>query len=668
MGSDQDETEQGRPGAAAGIADRDGDGLPAAVAPPAPEGGDPRLRAAVAEERRLREELLRMGDHQMQASGRAIEALERRAAAAEARLAASEDAAAQAQRDLASAQALLAAMRAELTAVEGSRWWRATLPFRRVEEVVVLVAAWVRRRQVKRRSDVRSLVAWNLEGPRLRRHRLYGHGWCVGLAAPVESVALSVRSGWRRAAVPVVYGLPDPDAARAHPDAEGSAAAGFVLSGAVPFPPRSATLHVRLQGFGRLDLPVAREVAVDEAPDPVGRLRALVRLLVPRRPVRGLPHAEIFAAGPGAGAAGPTMLIFDGDPAGPGAPYRKERLATLGGRGESAWLLSYDRHALSYRCDVVRGERVEGAEFGSLVDVLQLWERARPAEILVNSLFSFEDPPGLLRCALALRARTGATLTVAVHDYFAVCPSHRLLHASGSFCGIPRDLRVCRSCLGSHAGSFTRVVPGLGVEAWRAAWGPALAAADRVLCFSESSVRLVRQAYPDLPPERCEVQAARPGPAPRRSVAIDWTGGMRIGLVGQLSAETCGGVVRQLVDLASAPGADFTVTVVGTYDADGPALVSNRFSVTGAFERAELADMLRVCKINVCLVPSVYPETHPYASLELIALGMPVAVFDVGAQADAVRGYGLGSVVQEVSGRAALGALRALYARRGVPA
>ena len=45
------------------------------------------------------------------------------------------------------------------------------------------------------------------------------------------------------------------------------------------------------------------------------------------------------------------------------------------------------------------------------------------------------------------------------------------------------------------------------------------------------------------------------------------------------------------------------------------------------------------------LIPSIWPETFSYTTHEAIATGLPVWSFDLGAQADAIRGRRKGGVI-----------------------
>ena len=51
-------------------------------------------------------------------------------------------------------------------------------------------------------------------------------------------------------------------------------------------------------------------------------------------------------------------------------------------------------------------------------------------------------------------------------------------------------------------------------------------------------------------------------------------------------------------------------------------------------------------EIDIILVPSICPETFSYTTEEAIKMGLPIAVFDIGAPAERVKSYGKGIILR----------------------
>lgn len=240
------------------------------------------------------------------------------------------------------------------------------------------------------------------------------------------------------------------------------------------------------------------------------------------------------------------------------------------------------------------------------------------------------DPITLPDLLLSLRGpRDG--LEVLVHDYFPLSPTPSLLEAGERWKGLPDP----QTASARHA---TRRPDGAGVplSRWRADWGRLVYAADRVTCFSQASAALIRQAYAGA---RVEVlphalHAAVP-PVPRPS------GPPVIGILGSLAPHKGAGLAQRL-SRALGPG-DPGLVLLGeidpAYRLHRPAKMHGRYAV------GDLPDLVQRYGITCWFIPSVWPETFSFTTHEALATGLPVMVFDLGAQGDAVRAAGDGAVL-----------------------
>jgi glycosyltransferase involved in cell wall biosynthesis len=246
---------------------------------------------------------------------------------------------------------------------------------------------------------------------------------------------------------------------------------------------------------------------------------------------------------------------------------------------------------------------------------------------------------------------------VAIHDYFAVCPSFVLLDADGRYCGIP-DISRCNECLPRHAASFVALSPRTDMGAWRSLWGRCLAAADEIRCFSEASRALVLRAYPRLDPARITVTPHAIEFVPARRPRFEPGGPLVIGVVGEISPQKGARVVEEMIDRIEREAIDARVVVVGLLHS---ARKSPRLKVTGPYKRDDLVDLIERNGINMLLFPSIWPETFSYVVGEMMTLAMPIVAFDLGAPAERLAGYPLARLCAERNGAAALDRLMAFH-------
>ena len=82
--------------------------------------------------------------------------------------------------------------------------------------------------------------------------------------------------------------------------------------------------------------------------------------------------------------------------------------------------------------------------------------------------------------------------------------------------------------------------------------------------------------------------------------------------------------------------------------------------ITGSYEREHLPEIIEDRKIDVIFIPSIWPETFSYTSQEAIEMGMPVAVFDLGAPPERVKKYEKGLVIDKIDAAYALEKIRGM--------
>lgn len=514
----------------------------------------------------------------------------------------------------------------------------------------------------------------------VRGKRLFGWGWAAHPARAIESMSLCLGDALSEQRLPVTYGLGRDDVKKAHPTLLNAGASGFVMTGYIAdVPARTFTLELRYADGGSESIDISEVLEADAR----GRRRlreiAWLAAAVLRRLRQG-DFAGIVRRARAQDYGAPSLnplemvralaarsdperrisLLFDHNMGGGANLYRNtlidERLAA----GRTVMLCTYNLPTLDYRLHVRQPGNAEVIYRIDSFLVLERLLRETPIdEVFVNSPVSFDEPLVFVEWIAAQRAqRPAMRLTVAMHDYFPVCPSFVLLDADGRYCGIP-DVSICAGCLVRHRASYVMLSPPTKIGPWRALWRRCLDAADEVRCFSESTRTLLLRAYPDLDRSRITVIPHDVEFAPSRTPRLDHRARLSIGIVGHISAQKGAAIVRALVERLDREHDDARVVVIGTLDA---APASPRLTVTGPYARQDLGKLVEAHAVNLVLVPSICPETFSYATEEMMRLAMPIVAFDLGAPAERLRRYALGRVCREVSADAALALIRAYHA------
>lgn len=316
-------------------------------------------------------------------------------------------------------------------------------------------------------------------------------------------------------------------------------------------------------------------------------------------------------------------------------------------------LLTYDRGWGLYRLECRYQEY--GASF-CLRELREMWallDRVDLGEVFYNNVVSFPDPLEAVAFLAEVAQRKGARLTVALHDYLPVCPSFNLIAADGAHCGRP-DAETCRRCLPRNDyAAYTRY----DVDSWRGAWGALLERAVAVRCFSRSSADILEHFYPRVG-SQITVEPHELGEVRLRKPRLRFDGPLRVGAVGRLSYAKGSRVVVEMARLMRERMPEAGMVVIGELD-DRPPL--HNLEVTGFYRREELPALLERHGVNVCLLPSIWPETFSFVAEELMSMGVPLCCFDLGAPAERVGKYELGRVVPRADAEAALEACMQLY-------
>jgi glycosyltransferase involved in cell wall biosynthesis len=392
------------------------------------------------------------------------------------------------------------------------------------------------------------------------------------------------------------------------------------------------------------------------------RGRSLPRFRAGASPVRQL-SVEALLEVLASARARPLSLMIDHNLGGGTTLYREQWIRRHTSSGGAVILLLYDFHRLQYFLRCATGERDETFAADELEMVLMLAAGVTFDEIFVNNVCSFPDPVLAADLSLQLARLTGAPLTIAIHDYFSVCPSWNLLNDRGQFCAVPH-IAECRRCLPNIRGEVRSLVGCDDIDRWRAAWGQCLAEATTILCFSESSRQLIGRAYPDLSPDKFAVRPHAVDDLPDRTSRRDLPGPLHIGVVGEVTRAKGAAIVREMARLIRTQHLPARITVIGQLDKgrESPVL-----RILGPYQREALPDLVDACGANVFLLPSVWPETFSYVAEELMRLGVPLAVFNMGAPAERVAYYPNGLILDRVDAAHALKRLMAFHAMLQTP-
>jgi glycosyltransferase involved in cell wall biosynthesis len=498
----------------------------------------------------------------------------------------------------------------------------------------------------------------------IRNSRIFGFGWVFHPDKLVNSVHVEL---WTAASttinLPVVYGKPREDVSAHYPDSQYSLRCGFVVYGGW-----SATAEIiEIQLVGEADgetfrLPVPTTVLSGDAGSTLathpywmmmgrawtllrnGNMRQLLRKA--RRYCASRPgsHGDVSAAVRRQlekNSCSRFMLVLDHDLGGGANNYREGLIRKRLAEGCGTLLLSFHLLSLQYTLEIFTTGRRQRFSISGLDALIELAEEGLISEAFYNNAVSFAHPEDVPDLLVTLRSVYGIPLTVALHDYFPICPSHFLLDASEKYCGVP-DIDTCSKCLPKIDFWFVSLFESRDIRLWRSKWGACLGVADSILSFSNASRDLLLRAYPDLGTDRIDVVPHATSYFPARKPQVNMSAGLHIGVLGEIGPHKGCAIVQALSEEIIRQNASTRISVIGTLEADCDASV---VSETGPYDASSLVDMVEASGANIFLFPSIWPETFSYVVDELMQLEVPIVCFDMGAPAERVRRYPSGKLI-----------------------
>lgn len=240
---------------------------------------------------------------------------------------------------------------------------------------------------------------------------------------------------------------------------------------------------------------------------------------------------------------------------------------------------------------------------------------------------------GLPASVLEIILSLPVSYDIYLHDYSWVCPRVTLIGGNGTYCGEP-DLEECEVCVRTHGGVMGEL---LTVAALREQSGRILAGARKIVAPSfDARARILRY----LPGIEVEVSPWEQPVSLESSAAAAVTvspGRVRVAVIGAIGIHKGYRVLLECARDAAARDLDLEFSVIGSTCDDRRLLETGRVFITGPYKEQEAAKLLDRENCNAAFMPSVWPETWCYSLTYLLARGLPVLAFNLGAQAERLR-------------------------------
>jgi len=348
----------------------------------------------------------------------------------------------------------------------------------------------------------------------------------------------------------------------------------------------------------------------------------------------------------------PLTVVFDHDLGGGANIYANALIAQYKEEKRNVLLVRYDFYSNSYKLIYTYDVYHFGFTVNSLDALKYMLSKVMIKELFLNTLVSYKDIYEVLAYINTLVEEQSLPLTIPIHDYYPVSPNYTLLNAQGEYC---KDLSLAGgiACLDKNDLEWKSLFSDtIDLALWRKEWLALLEKSSSILCFSNASKEIVMQAYESLPSEAIDVIPHIAEPLPTVEIERDpHSQTITIGILGAINYAKGTKIIKDMLKQIKEEKHDIKIVLIGEMS---EYTKSKHFHVTGRYKRHELPAIIKTHKIDMFLIPSVWPETFSYTSQEIMMMHLPLMVFDLGAPAERVKNYDKGYIIEEIHSNAVL--------------
>mgnify|MGYP004567065231 CR=1 FL=1 len=261
------------------------------------------------------------------------------------------------------------------------------------------------------------------------------------------------------------------------------------------------------------------------------------------------------------------------------------------------------------------------------------------AEIILNSLISFYKLEEIINLLVKYKNKNSdVKFTYMVHDYHCICPNFNLIS----------DNWNCNLKCGEHKCSFNEFSHKFigNVEQWRNIWKKLFLVTDEIRCFSTSSMKILKNAFPDLSDKKFNVVPHSMEYCKFTPIKNIENFSFHIGIVGAVHLILKGRFVIQ--ELFKRLPEEIPISIIGSSKYQFGKIKRKNIRFLGKYKHENLQKLVESENISMEIFPSIWTETFSYLVSEHIAMNVPIICFDMGAQSEKVRTYTKGIIVKDI--------------------
>jgi GT2 family glycosyltransferase len=336
-----------------------------------------------------------------------------------------------------------------------------------------------------------------------------------------------------------------------------------------------------------------------------------------------------------------TILIVDHDIGGGANHYRNELIQNLLIKNKQIILFTDNDMSGLMQITFYSKKHKLVAKLDDLNSFKNIFNLFEIDEIVYNNAVNHRDPLSLIKDILDLKKEFKFKITTLIHDFYPICPSYTLIDKDGKYCGVPKSIDTCKSCVNKLNPTYSGILnENNNILEWRRLWGSFIKSSHNVVCFSNSSKEILLKAYPFIK-SNIKVIPHLVKWKPTK-VPIVKSSNLHIGIIGAINYAKGASVLNEILNYIEKNQLQIKVTLLGEISLF---FYNPKLKILGRYEKNELPNLIEKNRINMILMPSIWPETFSYVVSEIIKMDLPLVSFGLGAQGEKVKAYKKGLVL-----------------------
>ena len=220
-------------------------------------------------------------------------------------------------------------------------------------------------------------------------------------------------------------------------------------------------------------------------------------------------------------------------------------------------------------------------------------------------------------------------IVTTMHDYYAICPSIKMVNCHGELCIGNSEKECCRECQKNFGGVWENTDY---ISVWREEHRNALELSKAFVTPSDSARRIIERYYPEL---AGKIRVIPHGMQPMSCENKADSDKFHVAFIGGISKEKGSYTSYQLIKNGPSDVEWYLFGVWGYNELS--MLEKKNYTKTGLYERHELPGLVEKYQIDlICILP-IWPETYCYTLSEAIMCGAPVITTDIGALGERMK-------------------------------